>query len=97
MDLLKRSGLNEKNCDYYVFNFFCIEFFWMQKRANPREKNSCTENPQAEGCPRSNGNIVSTPAQKWEMDSSKPTEKSREINSGNIISTKPKTWDMNEK
>ena len=82
-----------------ILFLFCIalNFFGCRREQIPEKKKSCTENPQAEGCPRSNGNIVSTPAQKWEIDSSKPTEKSRENNSGNIISTKPKTWDMNEK
>lgn len=77
--------------------FFALNFSGCKREPTSEKKSLCTENPQAEGCPRSNGNIVSSPAQKWEMDTSKPTEKRMENNSGNIISTQPKTWDMNEK
>lgn len=80
-----------------ILIFFALNFFGCKREQIHEKKSSCTENPQAEGCPRSNGNIVSSPAQKWEMDTSKPTDKKMENNSGNIISTHPKTWDMNEK
>lgn len=74
-----------------------LNLFGCKKEQIPDNKNSCTENPQAEGCPRSNGNIVTTPPETWDMDQSPQSEKKSGNKPGNIISAKPKTWDMNEK
>ena len=80
-----------------TFVCFALNLFGCKREQLPEKKNSCSENPQAEGCPRSNGNIVTTPPKTWDMDQPIQNEKKAGKKSGNIISTQPKTWDMNEK